>query len=471
MNPITPDTNFSKKPAQKIGVAIFSEANPFSHENNWACMYQEDPFSFNSVSDLPSQTLWITNLDLNSLYEANLSKNPKIAHDGYLRTRLMNIAQELGATNLPPDQQAYLFAHIIGPVMEMAAEEVGFVSYPNNALSAVVGQLHGIPDAPQGSTLRLVAERSSQTYTACQKDRLYEKAEHFTFWIPRYENAYELLQNPVPRSDELVAIPQHLLPSLGKNAATLVEWALEKKVPLFAQIHINSIEPDTGRLLSYGSGANHLQESARPLTSSGQESRKYEGRNMREWCALPELEVLATCADIEIRSLVRASNIDNPSIQLRDPESLRAGSISYAYGIVAENIWVGLTRRTAGDNKAARTLSAAWIQSLDRMRCLKIAQKLTAIGFEVTHYGYGRITVSCPQSIRQLIPAVAREHGLLYPASIDGIEPYKPRPHVRHEVLQSVLANKDYTNLIKINELAQKEMSILKKHQRLAAGA
>lgn len=437
------------KTLQKIGVALYINGNPMSREGNWACEFRGQPFEFSAANDLPAQTLWITNVDYKELGEAGLRRKPNIAHEGFFRTRLSQIGQELGVGNLDYREQVAILVEVLGMAAEMSKIHLGIASYPANGISHAVGQLYGFTGPAEGSAVHLVAERACQQYTSCERDRRLEDVEIFTFWAPRFEWANRILGSPLPVSTGLKSIALHNLPRMGEDVGALVEWAQERSLPIFARVVIHGLADSVGKLLNYGSGAQTL--ASRAGSSAG-----YEARNMREWCSLPELAVLAEVGDLDVKEVVIAPAWTNSGLSLF---SSKASSVSYSYGVVAENLWCGLTRSTSPDGRVAKTLSTAWIQSIDRMECLKIAERLVTVGFDVINYGYGRITVACPKSIRALIPRVARENKLLYPARLDNLIPITPNQRSAIDVSQALLVNKDYANIFKVNSMTLSELS------------
>lgn len=437
--------------AQSIGVALYESGHPFDRKANWACEFRKEPFQFQSASDLPGQTLWVTNVELGELYKAGLHRNPKIAHEGYFRTRLSVMISELGIEQWPLEQQAAMLAEVLGTAAEMARLQLGLVQYPSNGIQQAVGQLYGLPEAPEGSAIFRVAELACQNYTSCERERRYEQAKVFSFWLPRYDWASALLSEPLPLNDRLQSVAPQSLPHMGRDAAALVDWAKELRQPLFAKIRIHALEDVMGKLLNYGAGALGVN-------SQSSVGKGYEARNMREWCALPELETLSQAGDIEVLQVALAtSGFKTPELSVF---SSRPAAVSYSYGLVAENLWVGLTRRPTPDGKTSRNLSTAWLQALDRMACLSIAERLHGMGMEIVNYGYGRITVVCPKSLYQMIPQIAREHGLLYPAALTELQPYQPNPSSAFMVMQSLLSRGDFTNIRKMNQLALREMEV-----------
>lgn len=434
--------------APKIGVALYIKGHPFDKEGNWACEFRKEPFQFVSASDLPSQTLWITNADLGDLMRAGLHKNPKIAHEGYFRTRISQMIQELGIGEWSLDQQASMLAEMLGCAAEMARLQLGLTQYPSNGIAQAVGQLYGVQEPAEGSTIYQIAERACQNYTSCERERRYEQAKIFSFWLPRYDWSSKLLREPLPTSESLKGVSPHALPNMGRDVAAVVKWATESKLPLFARIRIHGLEEVVGKLMNYGAGAQNV-------TSSTADGAIYDARNMREWCSLPELDVLSQAGDIEILQVAIAGGWTRSGL---DVFKSKPCAVSYSYSLVAENLWVGLTRKPSPDGKTSKNLTTAWLQALDRMHCLRIAEKLHSTGMEIINYGYGRITVVCPKSVIQIVPQIAREMGLMYPSSLQGLEPYTPNSAHAFMVMQSLLCGGDHNNLRRMNQLALREL-------------
>lgn len=432
----------------RFGVALFANGTPFCREGNFACAHRGQPFPFASVSDLPAQTLWVTNCSLQDLVEVGLHKNPKIAHDGYFRTRLSQMIFELGATELSVEQQSALFAELLGNAAEMAKLQLGLTKHPVRGIAQGVGQLFGSPEPAQGSAVAQIAEQACQRYTTCERERRFEKADVFSFWLPRHEWAKNLLEQPVPGNDNLNLVQPHALPSMGRDPAALVEWATENKIALFARVKILGLEEVIGKLMNYGSGAQNVDMQA-------QGGGRYSARNLREWCALPELDALCQGGDVQVLQVAVATSWHRSGVHVYQG---RIAPVSYSYGLVAENLWAGVTRRPDSSGYVSKSLSTAWLQAVDRMGCMRIAERLYNLGMEVINYGNGRITVACPPSVRALIPQVAFEEGLMYPASLEGLTHYTPRHDNPAHVLQHLISNREYGRLIQVDQALMKSM-------------
>lgn len=433
--------------ASKIGIALFKGASPFSRDNNIACEYGGSPFSFSSAADLPSHALWVTNASSDDIYAAGLARTPRIASDGYFRTRLSQIVHELGLQTLTMDHQVAILAEMLGGAAEMLKCQLGLTQYPAYGMAQAVGQLYGSTEPPRGSAVFQVAEQSAQRFTACERSRRYEDAEVFSYWYPRCAWASEMLQIPLPGGDvKLVA--RHSLPAMGANAMEVVKWAYETKLPLFARVKLHGLDETIGSLMNYGAGAQDVKK------NSGN-GRDYDARNFREWCALPELEFIANYGDVEIQQVAIAEGWQNTGLRTF---SSKRSAISYAYGLAAENLWVGTLRKNSGNFQLSKTLSTAWLQAEDRMRCLQAAIRLQGLGMEITTYGNGRIGVVCPKSVRALIPQAALEQGLLYPASLQKLQMYPANKTVPLHIQQHLISSGEFVRSIQVDQACLKEM-------------
>lgn len=435
--------------AAKIGIALFKGASPFSRADNIACEYGGSPFTFSSAADLPSQALWVTNASSDELYEAGLGRTPRIANDGYFRTRLSQMVHELGLQVLTMDHQVAILAELLGCAAEMLKSQLGLTQYPAYGMAQAVGQLYGSAEPPKGMAVYQVAEQAGQRFTACERSRRYEQADVFSFWYPRCAWAAEMLDIPLPGGD-IKLVPRHALPAHGNNPMAVVEWAYEQSIPLFARVKIHGLEDSIGKLMNYGAGAMDVKK------NSGV-GRDYDARNFREWCALPELSLLASHGDVEVLQVAVADGWQSTGLKTF---RTKRSAISYAYGLAAENLWVGTLRRNSGNFGISKTLSTAWLQAEDRMRCLLAATRLQTLGMEITTYGNGRIGVVCPKSVRALIPQAALEQGLLYPASVPDLQMYPANKNIPLHIQQMLISSGDHVKGIQVDQACLKEMEL-----------
>lgn len=432
-----------------FGIALFDGEDPQSGGVHYACQSGGAPFSFSSISELSSQMLWVTNARLDTLVDYGLNRNPKIANEGYFRTRISQLIQELNLSHLEPPRLASFLANLLGNAAVMLQRQLGMVQFPVGSVTQGVGQLFGTPEAHESTDLYRVAERAAQRFTTAERSRRMQGAEVFSFWAPRYDYAQMMLMTDLPKESVRV-VPGHAIPGGAADAQEVVAWAEATKLPIFAQIRIHSLDETVGRLLNYGAGAAEI-EGARTAASGG----AYTAANMREWCALPELSVLALSGEVEVLRVVTSDGWINHGLRTL---AIPSAQISYSYGLVAENLWCGLMRQPSGYGRISKTLATAWLQAADRMRMLQTAEKLTHLGFEVLNYGNGRVTVACPASLRHLIPRVAMENGLLYPASLEGLEMYPVTKGNRLHLMQSLMSAQEYAAMLRVDGMLLKEL-------------
>lgn len=424
-----------------FGIAIFEGGDPQGSGIHYACQAGHSPFSFSSVSELSSQVLWVTNARLDTLIEYGLNRNPKIAHEGYFRTRLAQVIQELGLGDLEPPRLASMLANIMSNAAVLVRKQLGMLQFPTNGIVQAVGQLYGTAEAHETTDLYRVAERSSQRFTSAERSRRMQNAEVFSFWEPRYEYAQRMLTRKLP-TEGLQQVPPTSLPNGGMDAFEVSEWAQQLNLPVFAQIQIHSLDEGVGRLINHGAGAAEL-------------GGNYQARNFREWCALPELAYLAQSGEVEVKRVLAAPGWHDHGLRVLDTPSAQ---VSYSYGIVSENLWCGLMRQPSGFGRISKTLATAWLQACDRMEMLRKAEKLSALGFEIINFGSGRITVACPPSIYQLVPQAAMENGLLYPASLENLTMYPVSPGNRMHIQQKLISGREFAQMLRVDSMLLKEV-------------
>jgi hypothetical protein len=86
------------------------------------------------------------------------------------------------------------------------------------------------------------------------------------------------------------------------------------------------------------------------------------------------------------------------------------------------------------------------------MHCLRVAERIGDLGMDVISYGNGRVTVACPVAVRNLIPKVAREQGVLYPASLKDLPHYEPRSDIPMQVLQHLINTGSHAQMNEVNK-------------------
>ena len=84
-----------------FGVVWFKDfKNP---SNGWSCLPNQPPKTIGNISDLPTDTVWVSNLPYMTIKENSLYTLPNIRENNYFRLSLQNIAEDLGLTSLSPD--------------------------------------------------------------------------------------------------------------------------------------------------------------------------------------------------------------------------------------------------------------------------------------------------------------------------------------------------------------------------------
>lgn len=97
----------------RVGAILFDPSNNIvasdrtvvSLDSAWASISGGQARRVQSIHDLPSDVVWLTNLTYNNFYRAGLQKHPNFRYEGWLRTLFNQLVAELGIdlNNVSPD--------------------------------------------------------------------------------------------------------------------------------------------------------------------------------------------------------------------------------------------------------------------------------------------------------------------------------------------------------------------------------
>lgn len=84
---------------------VASDRTVVSLDSAWASIGGGQARRVQSIHDLPSDVLWLTNLTYNNFYRAGLQRHPNFRNEGWLRTLFNQLVAELGIdlNNVSPD--------------------------------------------------------------------------------------------------------------------------------------------------------------------------------------------------------------------------------------------------------------------------------------------------------------------------------------------------------------------------------
>lgn len=364
----------------KFGCVWFDD---FGKEG-WASEQGKDAYRISGTQDLPSDTLWVTNLDWQGMRDRSLNGHPRFRMDNFLRIKLSSLAIELDIKNDGDvAERTKTLSEIIDRVCRLAISIFNVSQF-----------LDDLPQTLRASILQEKDERSygspivdyaigdaMQTWQKCET--VSPQGSNFYTWrFPRMDYAGYLLSFPIPTSK---------WKKVDLNRLDVRKYLDENlnTTPFLCKITINKInDPSFGQIMPFGYGVNNRQR----MWASGQEVLHY-----------------MNYADVEVTQLLESNGFRDLQLTLPNFEDM-TGKISISMGILAECCWKSIS--------AKKTPRSVWYTSWDRISLSKTALALTEAGIPVMGYGTGGILLSVHQSQYEYVFNKCIELGLTPPLNM-----------------------------------------------------
>lgn len=385
-----------------FGVALFD--NPRDMSSGWACRANDDPFPFNSVSDLSNDTLWVTSLDWTE-YQRRAQKLSHLRRIDYLRSSLTAIASDLGfrITGAYAEESCAALARVLNQAMLIAIHTYKWDSPSSDLRGDVLSDdirriLPSPPKAISYTNTKSALLAAYQSYsTPDWPQKFVPDSVTLTMRYNRLEYAKKIMGTLVP-DDSWTYFPPEAVNNmniddlLNPEQPTLVEAAVE----------LGSIDPEIASLISFGAST-----SART--------------SLRKWISQPELSWLSRHANVRVSSVLMArssrplsSGVELPARLISDP----LFSLTVSAGLVAEAHWSAIATSTY--NKTTRSAEVnswtVWLRAADRAMSFALALKAHEHGFMVAGYGNGSIVVRVPRDSLKSCLAFADANDIFHPA-------------------------------------------------------
>ena len=389
----------------KIGVVLFD--NPMSASDGWACEAGGEPFRVSSALQLPSDTLFISNL----AYEAFASVGSRVHNlrgNDFFRSALPQIASDIGwrvdgafATESIRD-----LADIARRVVQMA-----FSAYGWKSVSADLREKHlsvairsSMPKELQAPKhIQVALASANQVYSSPSRPWQPPDPDSIVVGLRmnRFEGNRRLLSTPAP-DGAWTLVPQSTAESMA-----LDQW-LDPAVPSLvnATLDVSDADPAMVVLAAYGCTPSRKQV-------------------LRAWMTQVELAWISGIAHVQVQKGYVARGAKQIPAEFRLPGVFEADAV-YAslvsVGVVAECHCAGLMatewiRDPGGKGGASYpTTMGCWMRAMDRALLFQIARDIEARGFVVTGYGSGAVQVRLPRSRLQDLHAFALSKGIPHPA-------------------------------------------------------
>lgn len=374
----------------------------------WASIQGGAAFRIKGTGDLSSDVKWLTNLSLSTLWKSGVHKQQKLKHSGYMRTELGQIMKELGLTppKIPIAEVCEKISALFNKVMRLSIEFYDLKSFNQKDLLLEIRNEICPEDMGVSHTVDDALTRAYQDLVICEKPILKDKQMFVTLKRPRYTHAQSILDISLPVwNGDWGFYGSSDLPTNDKEK---IEFLMNLEAPFVAKISINRFYDDSRMNVELAK----LLDLGEAIGDGG----KTKDRN---WVCQPELLYLCRFADIQVKAAFVADGYKALDVKLPFLGDLSAWS--YSLGLVAENVWMGLSTRSVNPKTRQKTLvspRACWLKAADRFMTLTSAMMLSSAGFVVSSYGYGGVTIMLDEARIPDLIEIAPHAGLTVPMNI-----------------------------------------------------
>ncbi len=389
----------------RFGFAFFK--TPLAPEEGIYSIAGAEVVFFSSVSELPSDVLWWTNVQYRTLNQASLSAISTLRMDKYLPIspddclmewgfipaetsnasatrflsqcffRIMSIAEKL-ISEIAPRKPKHLFFTSADLRLDLA--------------TVMPKQAYVYPKGDAASILK--AGYSFVEYSGVSRSGL-RGVPRIVMRRPRLAHAIDMFFSPIPDGGL----------EFMENGISLTE-ALNSEKPILAEVVVERADRTVAPVFAYGHSINTSQ------------------RVVRAWVPHPELIALSAFAEITVknawigRGYTRLIDIASPAV-IRFLQSDYT-TLSWSAGIIADLLWRCQSIRDQSSSpipKSARADASwigAWLKSSDKTLSFMASLDLEAAsGIPVSSYGQGTAQFQCPTTATEELIRIGAEMGMI----------------------------------------------------------
>lgn len=389
----------------KFGVLIFD--NPKDPVDGWGCQSDGEAFRFRQPSDLPTDCIWVCNVDGGSQeFRSRFARMHHMRPSEYLRSNLKHIAADLG---LYIDGEGRFGGHVTTAAPKIAkivhrailyATQVYGWTDPAQILRSE--SLHEdirramIVPPPLRDFMRGPMSSAYQSYSSPDKSGYYESdSVSVTLRYNRLSYAKKIMATEVPDGAwAFVDGGMSMKDALNPGVPCLVE----------ASVETSGIDPEISSLVAFGATPNRRG----PL---------------RNWISQRELFWLSQYAKVHIVRAYRATSsallperIQLPRVLTEDPTF----EFSLSAGLVAESHWAAIVNpvynsRAGTQEKRETSQWGVWLRAADRAFSFELALAAHKAGFMVLGYGNGSVVVRLRRDRLGELLDFAMENNIAHP--------------------------------------------------------
>jgi hypothetical protein len=379
---------------RKFGLVYFDDDQ--EPGAGWAAVAGEPARRIMGSNELPTDTLWWTNIQYGHFYRRSEAfRNPNLRHDKYLVVSPKDCLREWGHNPESVDAgfTCTFGARCFDRIMRIAWNIVSEVhpkmrteeAFTGKTLREDLRSLFPELEYPKGPAATLMKTGIAWEEFTPTTVRTPRGAKFLTLRRPRMSYANEMLQTPVPRGPFVHRTRREL----KVEAAGMLDHVKRLDQPCMVEVTVKSMQPEVAPIYGFGAAIDK------------------DKRVSRSWVAHPEFILLSSLADIEVRSVYMGREYWGMMPDLPDAIqgflSNRYSDLSWSAGIVAEALWraVPLSEDKSkagpmrdGEERAQTSWQGAWIRAADKSTMFLSSMRLTELGYAVSSYGLGWVRCS-----------------------------------------------------------------------------
>lgn len=379
--------------------------NPVTHDSGWLADTEHSPTRLgeNETGELDNEHVWLSNLDWDIMYQANLLNNVRFRLNNFLGDKTTNLADRLGFI-LNTTEQVRNFVEIMpsifNRVMLYAYKYTGITEIHQESLckalrQSLIKEVDDIIDPPERAKY---FEESRQNFTSTIKDSYDAGLDKIELFIPPDVECNFIFSQYYPKNKA----KWEVLPPSKKKELILQLTELKKENACgLVKVAVYGFTPAFERFYNFG------------YATSKQGSR--------QWVTLDEAILLSCEAEhVEFKDIYFTRDTFRPDnlkeIKNQIPERNR---YSLSGMIFLHNLWRSMSVLNVNKwktNTIRKNTMAPFVRFYDRFLCMRYALELFKLGFKISGYGSGKIYISCENELQPMfVLNGCRKTGLLPP--------------------------------------------------------
>lgn len=368
--------------------------DPHQHNTGWASIGGEAPFRIKGTESLPSDVVFMVNLERNLMYQCGFKAHSRFRSSEYLSLRFVNrdispnikeksetewmphsIMSSMGVKNDDWREQVRVMSIIFERVMFAGKQLINLDSPPLYSVDYGVRKKIAPCDPILDRNVVKAIDEATVHFIQCEvsSDVYSSGIRRFTVSIPRVKHAMNIMNTVLPVG-KWEFLEKKSIPTRSSQVA---DWLTGLGGCVLAKVSITGVDTGLNKLINFGSGQTY-----------------------RRWVTTDELIWLSELGDVNIsqayvcRDVGQLKVIDD--IQKKLNKNKGIVDLSLSLGLFMESFWSGVAKDLAPpvhilkDQKSANMIRPFY-KTRDLMFCLDAAVHLQSLGVHVLGYGKGNI--------------------------------------------------------------------------------